>query len=313
MRRMLDPKTIALIGASEAEGTVGRTIMENLLRSEGRALFPVNPNHKTVFDVPCFPSIGAVPEPVDLAVVATPAATVPDVLLECAKAGVHGAIVVSAGFGETGREGLALERRIKKILRDYPMRVVGPNCLGIIRPSVGLNASFLTVAPERGNIALVSQSGALGTAIGFNSAGQNVLVIDLKDGRTGGLGIGLVVGSQQASLSTTQTDGIWIAGTSNGHWAVFTASGTTITLNNLVLFGSLGALVVAIVRAAGGVPATTDMLNFLFAGPELMPTLGAGAMAVSLATVVVVSVLSGFYPALLAMRVTPVEAMATEE
>ena len=110
MRRMLDPKTIALIGASEAEGTVGRTIMENLLRSEGRALFPVNPNHKTVFDVPCFPSIGAVPEPVDLAVVATPAATVPDVLLECAKAGVHGAIVVSAGFGETGREGLAHRR-----------------------------------------------------------------------------------------------------------------------------------------------------------------------------------------------------------
>ena len=73
----------------------------------------------------------------------------------------------------------------------------------------------------------------VGTAIGFNSAGQNVLVIDLKDGRTGGLGIGLVVGSQQASLSTTKTDGIWIAGTSNGHWAVFTASGTTITLNNL--------------------------------------------------------------------------------
>jgi acetyltransferase len=165
MRKMLDPKTIALIGATEAEGTVGRTIMENLMASEGRELYPVNPHHETVFDIPCFPNIGAAPAGIDLAVVATPAATVPDVLLECAKAGVHGAIVVSAGFGETGKEGLALEKRIKKMLRNYPMRVVGPNCLGIIRPSVGLNASFLQVCPEAGDIALISQSGALGTGM----------------------------------------------------------------------------------------------------------------------------------------------------
>jgi acetyltransferase len=165
MRRMLDPKSIALIGATEAEGTVGRTIMENLMRSDGRAIFPVNPHHESVFDIGCLPSIGAVPGPVDLAVVATPAATVPEVLLECAKAGTHGAIVVSAGFGEIGKEGLALEKRIKKILRDHPMRVVGPNCLGIIRPSVGLNASFLTVEPKPGDIALISQSGALGTGM----------------------------------------------------------------------------------------------------------------------------------------------------
>jgi acetyltransferase len=165
MRRMLDPKTIALIGATESEGSVGRTIMENLMRSEGRALFPVNPHHDSVFGIACLPSIGAVPEAVDLAVVATPAATVPDVLLECAKAGVHGAIVVSAGFGETGKTGFALEKRIKSVLRDYPMRLIGPNCLGIIRPTVGLNASFLTVQPAAGDIALISQSGALGTGM----------------------------------------------------------------------------------------------------------------------------------------------------
>jgi acetyltransferase len=165
MQRMLDPKTIALIGATEVEGTVGRTIMENLMHSEGRALYPINPKHKTVFDIPCLPNIGAAPAGIDLAVVATPASTVPDVLLDCAKAGVHGAIVVSAGFGETGKEGLALEKRIKKILSDYPMRVVGPNCLGIIRPSVGLNASFLNVEPSAGDIALISQSGALGTGM----------------------------------------------------------------------------------------------------------------------------------------------------
>jgi acetyltransferase len=165
MQRILDPKTIALIGATESEGTIGRVIMQNLMRSDGRTLFPVNPHHETVFDLACAPSIGAVPECVDLAVVATPASTVPDVLLECAKAGVRGAIVVSAGFGETGKTGIALEKRIKTILRDYPMRVIGPNCLGIIRPTVGLNASFLTVQPTAGDIALISQSGALGTGM----------------------------------------------------------------------------------------------------------------------------------------------------
>ena len=120
MRRMLDPKSIALIGATEVEGTVGSTIMENLMRSEGRALHPVNPNHESVFGIECLPNISAVPGSVDLAIVATPARTVPDVLLECAKAGVGGAIVVSAGFGETGKEGLALERRIKRKLRGLP-------------------------------------------------------------------------------------------------------------------------------------------------------------------------------------------------
>jgi acetyltransferase len=165
MQRMLDPKTIALIGATESVGAVGRTIMENLMRSENRAIFPINPHHESILGVTCLPSIGAVPERVDLAVVATPASTVPDVLLECAEAGVRGAIVVSAGFSEIGSEGIALERRIKATLRKYPMRVVGPNCLGIIRPTVGLNASFLTVAPAAGDIALISQSGALGTGM----------------------------------------------------------------------------------------------------------------------------------------------------
>jgi acetyltransferase len=164
MKKMLDPKTIALVGATDKEGTVGRTIMDNLMRS-GREVFPVNPRHETVLGVTCFPSIAAVPVPLDLVVVATPAPTVPDVLLECAQAGAHGAIVVSAGFGETGKVGLGLERRIKKILRDYPMRVVGPNCLGIIRPTVGLNASFLDKEPLAGDIALISQSGALGTGM----------------------------------------------------------------------------------------------------------------------------------------------------
>jgi acetyltransferase len=162
---MLDPKTVALIGATESEGTVGRTIVENLMKSKGRTIYPVNPHHETIFDLKCYPDIASVPEPVDLAVIATPAEGVPDVLGQCAKAGVHGAIVVSAGFGETGKHGKELEKRIRKVLEDSPMRVIGPNCLGVIRPSVGLNASFLSVEPEAGDIALISQSGALGTGM----------------------------------------------------------------------------------------------------------------------------------------------------
>ncbi|MBA4370391.1 MAG: acetyl-CoA synthetase [Coriobacteriaceae bacterium] len=165
MRTLLDPKTIALIGATAREGAIGRTILENLRRSSDRTIIPVNPKHSSVLGLKTRPSIGAVHEHVDLAVVATPAATVPEVLEECAKAGVHGAIVISAGFGETGKTGQALENKVRKILAKYPMRVIGPNCLGIIRPSVGLNASFLTVQPEPGNVALISQSGALGTGM----------------------------------------------------------------------------------------------------------------------------------------------------
>ncbi len=165
MQHMLDPKTIAVIGASEEEGSIGRTIVENALASGDRTVYAVNPRHDSIFDLPTFPSIGDVPERVDLAIVATPAKTVPGVLRECVEAGVCGAIVVSAGFGETGGVGQALEDEIREAIADSNMRVVGPNCLGIIRPTANLNASFLKVSPEPGNIALISQSGALGTGM----------------------------------------------------------------------------------------------------------------------------------------------------
>jgi acetyltransferase len=159
---MLDPKTIALIGASEDEGTTGRAIMENLARSQGRKLFPVNPGHDSVLGLDCVPSIGEVAERVDLAVVATSASTVPDVLLECAQAGVRGALVLSSGFDEPDLDDIEVGARIKEMLHSYPMRVMGPNSLGIIRPSVDLNASLLDVRPKAGNIALISQSDAVG-------------------------------------------------------------------------------------------------------------------------------------------------------
>ncbi|MHB8091518.1 MAG: bifunctional acetate--CoA ligase family protein/GNAT family N-acetyltransferase [Syntrophales bacterium] len=162
---MFDPKTIALIGATEKEGAVGRTILENLLRSKERRIFPINPRVSKVLDLESYPAIASVPEHVDLAVVATPARLVPGVVEECGQAGVEGVVIISAGFKEIGAEGTQLEREIDRIRKKYGMRIMGPNCLGFVRPAVGINATFLRGDPPPGNIAFISQSGALGSAI----------------------------------------------------------------------------------------------------------------------------------------------------
>ena len=162
---MFDPKTIALIGATEKEGAVGRTILENLLRSKGGSIFPVTPHANKVLDVKSYSTIAGVPEHVDLAVVATPARSVPGVVEECGQAGVEGVVIISAGFKEIGDEGIQLEKEIDRIRKKYGMRIMGPNCLGFVRPVLGLNATFLRGNPPPGNIAFISQSGALGSAI----------------------------------------------------------------------------------------------------------------------------------------------------
>ncbi len=165
MKRMFNPKTIALIGATEKEGSIGNTVMQNLLRSKERKVFAINPNRKTVMGIECFKNLSDIAEEIDLAVIATPAKMVPDALRDCAKTSLQGAIIVSSGFKEIGEEGQKLENQISEIRKAHGMRIVGPNCLGIIRPTINLNASFLDVQPEAGNIAFISQSGALGTAI----------------------------------------------------------------------------------------------------------------------------------------------------
>jgi acetyltransferase len=162
---MFNPKTIALIGATEKEGAVGRTILENLLRSKERKIFPVNPLRQMVLDVKSYPSIASVPEHVNLAVVATPARSVPVVVEECGQAGVEGVVIISAGFKEIGEEGKRLEGEVERVRKKYGMRILGPNCLGFVRPLRGLNATFLQGEPPPGNIAFISQSGALGSAI----------------------------------------------------------------------------------------------------------------------------------------------------
>jgi acetyltransferase len=165
IKRMFDPKTVALIGATDKEGSIGSTVLTNLLRSSDRKVFAVNPNRKTVLGIDCYQSVASIPEEIDLAVVATPAQLVPDALEDCAKTAIQGVVIVSAGFKEIGEEGKKLEDRISEIRKAHGMRIVGPNCLGIIRPTIGLNASFLNIHPDPGNIAFISQSGALGTAI----------------------------------------------------------------------------------------------------------------------------------------------------
>lgn len=165
VRDILNPESVALIGATERPNSIGLAVLNNLLQSADRPLHLVNPNRQTILGQPSFPRITDLPSPVSLAVVITPAATVPEIIEDCGKAGVGGVIVISAGFSEAGPEGKALEEEIGQIRKKYGMRILGPNCLGVIRPHIGLNATFIPTQPQPGKIALISQSGALGDAI----------------------------------------------------------------------------------------------------------------------------------------------------
>src|SRR5271157_6162305 len=159
---MFAPESIALIGATEAPGSVGRALVENLKLYHG-LVYPVNLKRETILGVPAFPKIGAVPDHIDLAIIATPAATVPEVLQECAEVGVTGAMIVSAGFKECGPLGAKLEEAI--VARRGQMRIVGPNCLGVMIPRLGLNATFAPRLAKDGHLAFVSQSGALCSSV----------------------------------------------------------------------------------------------------------------------------------------------------
>jgi len=178
-RQQLDaifrPETVAVIGATERPGSVGRTIMWNLVSSPfGGTVFPVNSRRPSVLGIKAYPSISEVPSRVELAVIVSPAPSVPGIIRECAEAGVEGAVIISAGFRETGPEGAELERQVLEEARRGKMRIVGPNCLGVMKPPTGLNATFAGSIARPGNVALLSQSGALLTAILDESFMENV-------------------------------------------------------------------------------------------------------------------------------------------
>ena len=160
------PRNVAVIGATENQLGVGRSLVSNLIQTSfAGSIYPVNPNHSAVLGLRCYPNLREVPEKVDLAVIATPARTVPGIVRECVAAGVEGAVIISAGFRETGDKGAVLEQEILREARAGKMRILGPNCLGIMSPHYGLNATFANSMARPGKLGFISQSGALCTAI----------------------------------------------------------------------------------------------------------------------------------------------------
>ena len=171
---IFSPRSVALVGASERAGSVGRTVLWNLLSSPfGGTIFPVNNKRSNILGVRTYPSVRELPEVPDVVVITTPAATVPDVLRESVELGIPGGIVISAGFKETGAEGVALEREIMEIVSGR-MRIIGPNCLGVMNPIQGFNATFAATVAKPGNVAFISPSGALCTAVLDWSLRENV-------------------------------------------------------------------------------------------------------------------------------------------
>lgn len=200
MRRLLFPRSIAVIGAGRRRGTIGHEILRNLLRSEfDGPLYPVNPGARHIAGVPAHPSVEAVPEPVDLAIVVVPASEVLPVVDACGRKGVKSLVVISAGFREVGPEGASAEAELVRRARDHGMRVVGPNCMGIVNTAdgVSMNATFAPVEPMRGRVSFLSQSGALGIAV-------------LEEARRVGLGVASFVSvGNKADVSSNDLLQFW--------------------------------------------------------------------------------------------------------
>ena len=163
---IFNPKTVAVIGASDKRSSVGYALVRNLIGSgfDG-IIYPINPKRISVFGVRSYPSVKQTPDKIDLAIVATPSVTIPSIVRDCGEAGVEGMVIISAGFLEAGEEGHRLFEEVMTTAKKYGIRIIGPNCLGFIRPSLHLNASFANRAALPGRIAFLSQSGALCTSI----------------------------------------------------------------------------------------------------------------------------------------------------
>jgi len=175
LNAIFEPKSIAVIGATEKVGSVGRTILWNLISNPfGGTVFPVNAKRDSILGIKAYPNLAALPQQVDLAVIVTPAATVPGIIAECVEAGVKGAIIISAGFKESGAEGARMEQQILQQAQRGKLRIIGPNCLGVMSPLTGLNATFAGAMARPGNVGFISQSGALCTAVLDWSLGENV-------------------------------------------------------------------------------------------------------------------------------------------
>lgn len=167
LNRIFHPRSVAVIGASRRPASVGHTVLKNMVEGGFKGpLYAVNPKYDNIGQTACFPTVGDLPEPADLAVICTPAATLLDIVRQCGEAGILGLIIVSAGFREAGKDGEQLERvLLEEAARFDGMRIVGPNCLGVMAPYAEMNASFAQGMPTRGQVAFISQSGALCTSV----------------------------------------------------------------------------------------------------------------------------------------------------
>ncbi|HEY4589748.1 MAG TPA: CoA-binding protein, partial [Thermoanaerobaculia bacterium] len=165
---IFSPRSIAVVGASRRRDSIGFALLHNLLVNEfNGTIYPVNPHAESIHSLKCYPSVAAIPDPVDLAMILVPKQLVQGAVEECVAKGVKGLVVITAGFSETGEEGAARERTLRKAVRAAGVRMIGPNCMGVINtdPEVRLDATFSPTPARRGSIGFVSQSGALGVAI----------------------------------------------------------------------------------------------------------------------------------------------------
>ncbi len=160
------PQSVAVIGASRDPEKLGYAVLNNIIEGEfpGK-IYPINPKADEILDLKVYPSVLDIPDPVDLAIIVIPARFVLPVLEECGQKAIPSVVIITAGFREAGREGLEQELALVKIARKYNMRVIGPNCLGVINTNLPINATFAAGMPPGGPIAFMSQSGALGTAV----------------------------------------------------------------------------------------------------------------------------------------------------
>ncbi|MHA1410179.1 MAG: acetate--CoA ligase alpha subunit [Candidatus Odinarchaeia archaeon] len=166
LKALFTPESVCVIGASKTPGKVGHDILKNIIDYGFKGkIYPINPKYKEIYSLRCYPKVEDIEDNVDLAVIAIPARFVPDTVKQCGEKGVKSIVIISAGFKEIGRQGAKLEREILQLSKKYNIRIQGPNCLGVINTAAALNASFAGQMPKKGNIAFISQSGAMGTAI----------------------------------------------------------------------------------------------------------------------------------------------------
>jgi acyl-CoA synthetase (NDP forming) len=168
VRVIFEPASIAVVGASRHEGSIGRAILDNLVKSRFHGpVYSVNPHAAEIQGLPSFPTVEAIRQPVDLVVIAVPAVAVEEVVKDCARAHVRGVVVISAGFAEVSGEGRKIEARLSELVRGAGMRMIGPNCMGVLNtdPALSMNATFAPSWPPPGGVSMLSQSGALGLAM----------------------------------------------------------------------------------------------------------------------------------------------------